>query len=1028
MKRLLAGLLLCFLTGFLPAQQYNFRNYSVADGLAQSQVYAICEDTRGYLWLGTRGGGVSRFDGNEFHNFKTYDGLINDFVRTIETDKEGNVWIGTDEGACIFNGISFSEVKLPGSAHTVRSIVCAADGRTWIATEDTGLFVLDQGKVTVYRERDPNGKSQFDILPSPWVNCLYEDTDGSMWVGTSMGVIHFKNDGTTERYDKNNGIPGIADIYSVARDGSGRIWFASYGSGLYQLQKNGKFTRFEQADGLANNTTHCMQVDRTGRLWIGTAGGVTRISADEVKTFTEMQGLCSNAVSSIAEDSWGNMWFGTSGGGLCRLDGERFIHFNEKSGDMGTWVYTLFCDTLNHMWFATSKGGVTEYDGEYFTNYYEGAGFTSFKVRCIAQDTNGVMWFGTTGDGVYSFANGSFRHYTRSDGLSLSVVSCLLVDSLNRTWIGTAGGYISIYDPVTDRIFKVGKDSGFADPKSSRVNCMEMDSKGNIWVGTTGAGAYLMEYDSGHAHVKKQYTTADGLSGNVVRSVTVDNYGNLWFGTAGGVTAYDGTKFMKYTIEDKLASDNVYSLLVDRTGHLWVGTEKGVDRALYDAAGKITSVKHYGKGEGFAGIEVSQNAACLDTGTGVWFGTINGASVYHQEYDFINEEPPKIHITGIRLFFDPIEETQYGIRKDGYKWFPVPDSLVLPYEENHLRFEFTGIDLRNPEGVEFRWRLIGFETDWVPENSERQATYSNLQPGDYTFQVQAKNSDGYWSDLETFTFHITPPIWMTWSFRIGVGGGILLLLILAFRWRLKLAQRRGKELLLKVRLEKHVLELEQKALRLQMNPHFIFNALQSINGYIARNDSAEARKYLAKFGKLMRMTLENSRTSYTSIEQETELLYNYTALEAMSHANPFQTIIEIDERIQHESTFIPVMLIQPFVENAIIHGLKHKIEGGGVLTIRFRLEGKENGTNGDQQYIICEIQDNGVGRKKAAEYEAGIRKDHKSAALEITRERLKQMNEEGKPKSYMEIVDVEDADGEALGTKVIIRIGNAVFE
>jgi sensor histidine kinase YesM len=358
----------------------------------------------------------------------------------------------------------------------------------------------------------------------------------------------------------------------------------------------------------------------------------------------------------------------------------------------------------------------------------------------------------------------------------------------------------------------------------------------------------------------------------------------------------------------------------------------------------------------------------------------------------------------------------------------VPDLLELPYTQNHLRFEFTGIDLRNPEGVKFRWRLVGFETDWVPENSERQATYSNLQPGDYTFQVQAKNSDGYWSDLKTFAFHITPPVWQTWSFRLGVGGGILLLLFILFRWRLKLAQRRGKELLQKVRLEKHVLELEQKALRLQMNPHFIFNALQSINGYIARNDSAEARKYLAKFGKLMRMTLENSRTSYTSIEQEAELLYNYTALEAMSQGNRFTTHIDIDEQIRHESTFIPVMLVQPFVENAIIHGLKHKIEGGGELHVRFRLEGKPNGTNGDQQYIVCEIQDNGVGRKKAAEYEAGIKKDHKSAALEITRERLQQMNEEGKPKSSVEIIDVEDAAGEALGTKVVIRIGNVVFE
>lgn len=1019
MRRLLAGVILMILSGFLPAQQYNFRNYSVTDGLAQSQVYALCEDSRGYLWMGTRGGGVSRFDGNEFRNFKVYDGLINDFVRTIDTDTKGDVWIGTDEGACMFNGLKFSEVRLPGSTHQINTIVCGKDGRTWIGTNDTGLFILDGDKITLHREGP--------ILPHKRVTSIFEDADGSIWIGTALGVAHFLIDGTTETLTQEDGLPAT-EIWAIARDGEDRLWFGAYGGGLFRQGAKGKFIRFRQQDGLVNNTVHSMQTDAFGRLWIGTAGGVTRLDGDQITTFSEFEGLCSNIVMSIAADSWGNVWFGTSGGGVCRLDGERFIHFNEKSGDMGAWVYSVFCDSAGHNWFGTSRGGVTEYDGTYYTNYYEGAGFTSAKVKCIAQDTTGRMWFGTSGDGAYSFSNGSFTHYTRNEGLTQTYIQCFLIDSMNRVWMGTLTGYVNIYDPATSSILKIGKDSGFTDPLSNRAISMGMDAKGNIWVGTLGAGVYLMDYDSSSTRVKKQYTVTDGLAGNMVRSIKLDNFGNLWFGAAGGVTRFDGTNLKSYTQDNGLASDNVYSLIADRAGHLWIGTEKGLDRALYDPSGKITSIKHYGKGEGFAGIEVSQNAACLDTGTGIWFGTINGASVYHPEYDYVNEEPPKIHITSIRLFFDPIENTQYGMREGGYRWFPIPDTLVLPDEQNHLRFEFTGIDLRNPEGVKFRWRLLGFENDWVPENSERQATYSNLQPGDYTFQVQGKNSDGYWSDLETFSFHITPPIYQTWPFRLGAGAGILILLILIIRWSSKRAQRRGKELLLKVRLEKHVLELEQKALRLQMNPHFIFNALQSINGYIARNDSAEARKYLAKFGKLMRMTLENSRTPYTSIEQETELLYNYTLLEAMSQGNRFETIIDVDEDIRHESTFIPVMLIQPFVENAIIHGLKHKIEGGGILNIRFIIEGKEKGDLGYQRYIICEIEDNGVGRKKSAEYEAGIRKDHKSAALEITRERLAQMNEPGKPKSSVEIIDVEDAQGNSLGTKVVIRIGNVVFE
>ncbi len=893
MRVLNSLLFFVFFAGYLPAQQYNFRNYSVTDGLAQSQVYAMCEDVRGYLWLGTRGGGISRFDGNEFTNF-TIDSIASNYVWTIATDAKGDVWIGTDEGACVFNGLSFTRVKLPGLPHKVRSIVCGKDGRTWIGTEDTGLFILENEKIILHREGN--------VLPSKRINCIYEDKDGSIWVGTPLGVVCFKPDGSTILLAKKDGL-SFTDVWDVARDGNNRLWFATYGGGLFRQDSKGKFIRFNQDHGLTNNTVHCMQTDQFGRLWIGTGSGVTRLDGDKVTNFTEREGLCSDAVMSLVTDSWGNIWFGTSGGGACCLDGERFIHFNEKSGDMGAWVYAVHCDKKGHMWFASSRGGVTEYDGMYYTNYYEGAGFTSAKVKCMGEDTSGRMWFGTSGDGVYSFYEGSFNHYTRSDGVSSNHFHCFLTDSMNRTWMGTAAGYISIYDPATSSFIKVGKNEGLTN---DRILSLGMDAKGNIWAGSSGGGVFLMQYDSATTKVKKIFTEKDGLASNNVRSITCDRFGNMWFGTAGGgISRYDGNSFATFSNKDGLASNNVYSLLADKTGYIWIGTEKGLDKALYDPSGKITSIKHYGKGEGLTGIETSQNAACLDTGSGVWFGTINGASVYHPEFDYVNQEPPKVHITGVRLFFDPIENTIHGKRAGGYRWFPVPDTLLLDYTENHLRFEFTGIDLRNPEGVKFRWRLIGFETEWVPENNERHATYSNLQPGDYVFEVQGKNSDGYWSELQRFSFHLTPPIYQTWSFRIGTGFGILLLLVAIFRWRLKSAQKRNKSQLEKVTLEKHVLELEQKALRLQMNPHFIFNALQSINGYIAMNDSAEARKYLAKFGKLMRMTLENSRTSYTSVEQETELLYNYTALESMSHGNKLpRTLILTNEFHMSQLSFL----------------------------------------------------------------------------------------------------------------------------
>ncbi|HEU4718916.1 MAG TPA: two-component regulator propeller domain-containing protein [Bacteroidia bacterium] len=995
----------------LRGQQYNFRNYSVADGLAQSQVYAMTEDARGYLWLGTQGGGLSRFDGQQFRTYTEDDSLCNGFVRCLTTDKNGMLWIGTNEGVCCFDGQRFRKINFTCGGGAINGLTFSSDGRLWVCTDDSGLVVLKDEKVNFRLTTKRN-------LPSNRVFCAFENTDGTMWIGTEQGLE--KISGSYRKpFTVKDGLPN-AGIRGIINDGKGNLWMATYGGGLVYFNPdsiNLSFRKFTTENGLTNNTTHCIMKDKSGRIWVGTASGVTRIS-DVVKQFSENEGLCSNVVMSVLEDSWGNVWFGTSGGGACVLDGERFIHFNEKSGDMGTWVYALHCDRKGNMWFATSKGGVTEYDGMYYTNYYEGAGFTSAKVRAFGEDTSGTLWFGTVGDGAYCLKKGTFHHYRHSDGLGSNFVYAFLTDSMNREWMGTLGGAISVFNPADESVTRVGAKQGVTN---DRIYDLAADESGNIFACSNGSGVYEMEYDSTGIRVKKQFTKKDGLPGNNVRSATCDKFGYMWFGTAdGGIARFDGVSFKTVSKKDGLASNNIYLLIADRQGSLWVGTEKGLDKLSYDARGTVFSIKHYGKGEGLYGIETSQNAACLDTGNGVWFGTISGASLYQPEGDYITNEPPKVHLTGIRLFFDQIENTPYGIfRKDADHWFPVPDSLVLPYSENSLRFEFTGIDLRNPDGVRFRWKLDDFDKTWTPENTERQAIYSNLPPGDYVFELQARNSDGFWSDTQKFSFHITPPYYATWPFRLGASGIVLAVILLLFNWRIRIVKRRNRAQLEKITLEKHVLELEQKALRLQMNPHFIFNALQSIQGFIARNDSAEARRYLAKFGKLMRHTLDNSRQTYTSIAQEAESLEHYLGLEALCHGERFTYSIAIAADIDPDATFIPVMLIQPFVENAVKHGVSHLQERKGNISVRFRKE---------DHSIVCEVEDNGVGRNKSAELEDGFRKDHRSAALQITTERLGQQMENEKRSGELQIIDLEDENGNSSGTKVVIQIMNVVFE
>ncbi|MCU0432373.1 MAG: histidine kinase [Bacteroidia bacterium] len=1004
MLRLLCCLcLLVFATTApLRAQQFNFRNWSVADGLAQSQVYALAEDTRGYLWAGTRGGGVSRFDGISFTTYSEENGLPGNFVRCLVASPNGSVWAGTDEGLAFFDGAKFVPVPLPGNAGLVNALLCDRLGQIWAATEDTGVVVLQNNKVVQHYYYKKG-------LPTDRTHALYEDADGNVWIGAENALIRIK-DGKISVTDPLDGLPEKS-IRGITGNRKGEIWLATYGAGIVRIDANNTLLRFDQRSGLPNNTVHDITTDADGNIWAATASGAARIqpadSGYTATTFGEREGLCSNVVMRILCDSRGNTWFGTSGGGMCRLDSERFLHFNEKSGDMGSWVYAVHADRKGNMWFATSNGGVTMYDGTYYVNYYEGAGFTKAKVRCIYEDTSGTMWFGTVGEGAYAFSNGAFTHYDRKSGLSGSFVTDILTDTCNQIWFATAGGGLCRLNKSTKKFERIGRKQGVT---ADRFQQLSLDAKGQMWAASLTDGVYVFAYDSEKVAVQRRITNAAGLESNSVRAVVRDAQGNMWLGTAGGGISRVNEKVTTFTKKDGLASNNIYLLQPDRNGDIWAGSERGLDRLRFEAGSKLKSVKHYGRGEGLAGIEVSLNASCMDSTGKLWFGTVYGATRYNPKEDRDCRIPPTVHITGLRLFFNPIQETPYG--QGAKNWFGLPDTLVLPYNQNALRFDFTAIDLRNAEGVRFRWKLDGFDKDWSPENTERQATYSNLPPGEYTFRLQARNADGYMSKEEIFRFRITPPFWATWPFRIAAAVACILIVVIIFRWRVAGIRRRNAARIEKLKLEKNLLELEQKALRLQMNPHFIFNALQSIQGFIARNDSAEARRYLAKFGKLMRITLDNSRQQWTSVSQEAELLQHYLTLEALCLGGRFTIDIITDEVELPEATYLPVMLIQPFVENAVVHGIRH-LPGEGKITVRFALTG---------QSLTVTVTDNGVGRKRAAQLESREIKEHESAALHITRERLLQLNEPGKPESGFEIKDLPK------GTEVVITIGTVSVE
>lgn len=858
------------------AQRYNFRTYSVEHGLAQSQVYAMCEDRRGYIWFGTAGGGVSVYDGTSFRQFTKKNGLGSNDIRTILEDHNGNLWFGSPgNGVTKYDGKTFTHfTENEGLANdNVWAIFEDHYGFIWFGTSH-GITRYDPERKTGKNTRNYTTR---DGLIHNIVVAILEDSKNNIWFGTYGGGVskllsEKESGGLTifENYTINEGLCSNY-IMSILEDRKGILWFGSDGGGISRMKKESReqgamnkeqrdkrdvnlFTNFTINDGLSSNIVRSIMEDRNGNIWFGTSGGgvnklVYNDNVDPPITFihiTENEGLSNNIVYSMLEDTTGNLWFGTSGGGANKLSREIFKHYTKKEGLNNNIVWSILEDHNGNLWFGTDGGGankLTIYPDlpgandekkinnftSIFTYYTKKEGLSNNIVKSIIEDRNGYIWFGTE-NGVTRFnpfeipiSSKSFIYITENDGLPGNRVFSILEDRNGKLWFGIWGGVVS-YDPgipVNDpRAFTYYTErEGLAN---SRVVTMIQDHFGNIWIGTSGGGITMLSFIDTlrlipeFIHITKtdacpviiEHDCIEGLNTNNVSCIVEDRLGNLWFGTEGGginkmvLNANPAIRpsFIYITIDDGLSSNNIYLMIFDDNDNLWIGTEKGLDKLIlnYDVnrekeTSEIKRIIHYGKAEGFIGIETNSRAVYKDKKGNIWFGTIKGVTQYNPDADILNTLEPRTHITDLRLFFKDIEwkiynandtnKTQHpessirnsasvnqqltGIKYDGVsKWHNLPVNLTLPYNQNHLSFTFIGICLYIPEKVRYKFMLEGLDKYWSPETSKREAVYPNLPSGEYTFKVIACNNDGVWNKQPTtYSFTITPPFWLTpWFF------------------------------------------------------------------------------------------------------------------------------------------------------------------------------------------------------------------------------------------------------------------------
>ncbi|NOZ47103.1 MAG: response regulator [Chlorobi bacterium] len=721
----------------LKAQKYNFRQFSVDNGLSQSQVYAIEQDVYGNMWLGTYGGGITIYNGAETKYLTTSDGLPSYSILSLLQASDSTMWIGTINGAVIYRENKIVAIDTSSSLKgTVWSFVESPDETIWLGT-DNGLWKYD--KSGLHKFDNPN-------LEEAMILSLRIDNDGKLWgFSVKQGIILYDGELLIT-----NVIPEIKNLLveDIYCDNENTIWFAT-SEGIYYY-KNNEIKKLTQH--FKNSNGHFLSIykDNDNNLWIGSENnGLTIIRKDETLYLNKNQGLGFIAIPCLFGDRSGNVWVGTDGGGVSIFNGFLFSHY-DLSDISNNFIMTILVDKNNNKWFGTDGDGVIFLNKHRKFLLTTKDGLAGNLINDIIQDKTGNIWIATN-SGLSRYNGKTFKNFTRKNGLVSDTVFSLLETKDGSIWCGSIGEGISRFDGTV--FHKYYSEINYEED----FTWMIYQAKNGLIYFATESG--LREYNGKSF---KSYTKKDGLNENHVWAIAEDNNGIIWLGNE-DLVSFNGKTFKNHKLKDILNFDVIYLLKFDDNGNLIIGTEKGIDRISFNKNSEIIAVKHFGKKEGFTGIECNSNAIAKDKSGRFFIGTIKGVTVYNPAEDKQDTIPPQLYISKIKLFYKNVNWSDYSNYL--YGEYKLPSNLKLRYNQNTLTFSFIGIDYKSPEKVQYQFKLDGFDENWHPVTSKNEATFTNLPHGKYSFMVKACNHDGVWvKNPVKFNFEIITPYWFTWWF------------------------------------------------------------------------------------------------------------------------------------------------------------------------------------------------------------------------------------------------------------------------
>jgi len=651
------------------SQTYSFDNYTVQDGIVQSNVSAIVQDNNGDIWLGTESG-VSRFNGKTFQNYSTDDGLADNNITAMLLDQKGIIWFGHANGNLTkYNAGRFEAIQsdqLPKDAN-IFALYQDKTGRLWICSAKFGAIVIQDPYGDLSNKNNYKKYTSKDGL-SEFCFSAFDDQQGNMWFLTDVGIKKLNTQTGKFDFFRVQGLPA-AYITSFFCDKTGLIWLGlSDGNISTYDPKTSLVINYSGKDGLPDKIVsadagrfpssfvNTFAQDNKGNVWAAIWDkGVVRFDSGSKKftAFNTQNGLSINKIKCIADDREGNILLGTLSNGLAVFKGEKFVSFTKTNGLINNQVWAIVKDKKGRYWWGTNEG-ISIYDPsaekeKSITNVSQFGDAYVNSVRTMTLDQTGNIWIGTWGSKVvmYDIEKEKFIINQQINDATFSHISSITTDKQGKVWIGTPEG-ITVYDPSTYSVKTYRTVDGLS---SNDVTCIFADSKGTIWIGTKQRG--ISKFKDGKF---TRYDKTNGLNYLAISCITENKNNEIWIGTeGGGLFLYRSNSFSNFKIKDGLNSDFITLLNVDENNNLWIGSNKGLNKL--DFSSNIFS--SYTKYDGFSGIETKNNAIYKDKQGILWFGTVNGVYKYNATADQENTLPPIVKITRLKINIKehPVKDT-----------------------------------------------------------------------------------------------------------------------------------------------------------------------------------------------------------------------------------------------------------------------------------------------------------------------------------------------------------------------------------